>query len=87
MRHPFEETIIGLTGLPPFHNYAGDYWDAIVSVEKLSKVGIHMKIDYEEIFDMCFYFGETAVGKWCVIGSDVYFEKSEDAIMFRLKFA
>ena len=84
--HPFEETVSGLTGLPPFHNYGGDYWLGMSSAEELLNSGSNVEIKYEEIFEICLWLGDNITGHWCVVGSDAYFENLEEAMMFKLKF-
>lgn len=84
MIHQFEEAIKGLTGLPPFHNFDGGYWDGMSAAEKLCNEAKHSVRCFADEIDVACWCSENIKGKFCVLGGASYFENPNDALHFKL---
>jgi hypothetical protein len=83
--HNFEETIKNLTGLPPFHNFHGDYFKGMDDAEKLWSTSEHKITFNDDVIDVSLWL-ERIQSKWCLCGNSVVFEDPDAFLHFKLSW-
>ena len=89
IEHAFETAVKGLTGLPPFHNIPGEYWDSMSAADTLvALASTHLPIeDRHDIFEVVEWLNNHCRGYFCYVGHSVYFDDDRDAFHFKLVWA
>ena len=82
--HPFETAIKGLTGLPPMHNFYGDYYTGMENAQKLMENKNRTVCYVNDPIDVLHTLS-TYTSNWCLCGHSVYFENKNDALKFKME--